>query len=75
MKAPIVYSRWLSAGVTNQKWREATRLEGEVTVDKGYDLRWLYNNQKAGIDMLIASGVLEGVAARFVSRVWKWVDK
>jgi hypothetical protein len=70
----MVYSDWLWAKVTNQKWLEASQLAGEVTVDKGYDLHWLYTNQKAGKDMMIASGVLEGVAARFVSWVSKWVD-
>lgn len=73
-EAPIVYSDWLRAQVTNEKWRVATLLAGKVTVDKGYDLRWLYTNQKDGKDMLILSGVLEGVAARFVSWVPRWVD-
>jgi hypothetical protein len=72
-EAPIVYSDWLCAKVTNEKWRTASQLAGEVTVDKGYDLRWLNANQKAGKDMLIANGVLEGVAARFVSWVSRWV--
>lgn len=62
------------AKVSNQKWREAYQLAGEVTVDKGYDLYWLYIHQTAGKDMLITNGVLEGVAARFVSWVSNWVD-
>ncbi|KXJ85273.1 hypothetical protein Micbo1qcDRAFT_128321 [Microdochium bolleyi] len=74
--APIIYARWLSAGVTNQHWRDATKLAGEVTVAKGYDLKWLHANQKEGQNMLVANGVLEGVAARFVSwGVQKWVDE
>ncbi|KAK7928431.1 hypothetical protein PG985_005429 [Apiospora marii] len=73
-EAPIEYSRWLSAKVTNQRWRDASRLAGDVVVDKGYDLDWLFTHQKAGKDMLIENGVLEGVAARFVSWVPKWVD-
>lgn len=73
-KAPLLYSNWLTAKVTNEKWREAYRLAGEITVDKGYYLRWLYTHQKDGKDMLTASGVLEGVAAQFVSRVSEWVN-
>lgn len=73
-EAPIVYSDWLCAKITNEKWRTASQLAGEVTVDKGYDLHWLNANQKVGKDMLIANGVLEGVAARFVSWVSRWVD-
>ncbi|KAH7012135.1 uncharacterized protein B0I36DRAFT_256765 [Microdochium trichocladiopsis] len=74
--APIIYAHWLSARVTNQHWRDATKLAGEVTVAKGYDLKWLHANQKEGQNMLVANGVLEGVAARFVSwGVQKWVDE
>jgi hypothetical protein len=73
-EAPIVYSDWLCARITNEKWRTASRLAGEVTVDNGYDLHWLNANQKDGKQMLIVNGVLEGVAARFVSWVSRWVD-
>ncbi|KAH7009365.1 uncharacterized protein B0I36DRAFT_401682 [Microdochium trichocladiopsis] len=62
--APIVYAHWLSARVSNQHWQAATKLAGEVTVAKGYDLKWLHANQKEGQKMLVANGVLEGVAAR-----------
>ena len=51
-----------------------SQLAGEVTVDKGYDLHWLHANQKAGKDMLIVNEVLEGVAARFVSWISRWVE-
>jgi hypothetical protein len=73
-EAPIVYSDWLRAKVANEDWQMATSLAAKITVDKGYDLRWLYANQEAGKDMLIKSGVLEGVPARFVSWVRKWTD-
>lgn len=73
-EAPIVYSDWLCAKITNEKWRTASQLANEVTVNKGYDLHWLYANQRAGKDMLIANGVLEGVAARFVSWISRWAD-
>lgn len=72
-EAPLHYSNWLMAQVTNEKWLEAYRLAGEITVNKGYYLRGLYTNQKDGKAMLIAGGVLEGVAAQFVSRVSEWV--
>jgi hypothetical protein len=32
-EAPIVYSNWLSAKVTSEKWRTASQLAGEVTID------------------------------------------
>lgn len=73
-EAPKFYSDWLEARVKDQSWRAATRLAGEVTVAKGYDLQWLYTNQKAGRDMLEKSGVLEGVAARYVSWIPQWVQ-
>lgn len=73
-EAPKLYSDWLSAKVTNKNWQEASQLAGKVAVDKGFDLQWLYNHQRAGQEMLVASGVLEGVAARFVSWIPKWVD-
>ncbi|KAI1315582.1 hypothetical protein F5Y16DRAFT_202129 [Xylariaceae sp. FL0255] len=73
-KAPVQYSEWLSARITNQAWQDASRLAGQVAVDKGYDLHWLFSHQKAGKEMLIENGVLEGVAARFVSWVQRWAD-
>ncbi|KAK9774270.1 hypothetical protein SCAR479_09134 [Seiridium cardinale] len=62
-KAPIHYSRWLSAKVTNHNRQEVSQLAGQVTVDEGYDLHWLFTHRKAGKDMLIENGVMEGVAA------------
>lgn len=38
------------------------------------DLHWLYTHQEDARDMLTASGVLEGVATRFVSCVSKRAD-
>ena len=72
-EAPKLYSDWLMAKVSNPEWRAASQLAGQVTVAKGYDLHWLYTHQKAGRDMLITNGVLEGVAARFVSWIYKWL--
>ncbi|KAK8048247.1 hypothetical protein PG994_009977 [Apiospora phragmitis] len=67
-QAPVRYSDWLSAKVDNQRWRDAYKLAGEVAVDKGYDLRWLFTHQKLGRDMLVENGVLEGIAATFVQK-------
>ncbi|KAJ3569924.1 hypothetical protein NPX13_g5911 [Xylaria arbuscula] len=74
-EAPVLYSHWLISRITNRRWQEASRLAGEVAVDRGYDLHWLFAHQKAGKEMLVQNGVLEGVAARFVSWISKWVDE
>ncbi|KAI0810008.1 hypothetical protein GGR55DRAFT_695806 [Xylaria sp. FL0064] len=74
-EAPVLYSHWLTSRITNRRWQEASRLAGEVAVDRGYDLHWLFAHQKAGKEMLVQNGVLEGVAARFVSWISKWVDE
>ena len=71
-QAPVQYSHWLSARVDNQRWRDAYTLAGKVAVNKGYDLRWLFTHQKLGRDMLIENGVLEGIAATFVSEILDW---
>lgn len=73
-EAPYCYSDWLCRPVTNEAWLASYRLASRVTVDKGYDLRWLYTEQRAGAEMLVANGVLEGIAAQFVSMVKEWLD-
>ncbi|OZJ01708.1 hypothetical protein BZG36_05649 [Bifiguratus adelaidae] len=67
-EAPKLYSDWLCAQVTNQAWRASYRLASKVTIDKGYDL------QRVDAEMLIANGVLPGIAIQYASRVEEWLD-
>jgi hypothetical protein len=73
-EAPIMYADWLSARVSNQRWRDAYRLAGNIIVEEGFTLSWLFAYQKDGMDMLMEKGVLRGVTAQFVSRILESVN-
>lgn len=73
-EAPYRYSDWLCNSVTNEAWLASFRLPSRVTIDKGYDFQWLYNRQTAGAKILVANGVLEGIATQFVSMIKEWLD-
>jgi hypothetical protein len=61
-EAPYRYSDWLCNSVTNDAWLASFRLASSVTIDKGYDLQWLYDRQTAGAEILVKGGVLECIA-------------
>lgn len=73
-EAPNQYKDWLCESVTNETWLASYRLASKVTIEKGYDLWWLYTEQKAGAEVLVANGVLEGIATQFVSMIKEWLD-
>lgn len=72
-EASEAYCDWLCAQVTKQTWQEAYRLACKVTVDKGYDLQRLHTSQSVDAKMLVAHGVLPGIALQYVSRIKEWL--
>lgn len=73
-EAPESYCDWLCSQVTNAAWRAAYRLASEVVINEGYDLAQIERDRAMNAKMLVASGVLKGIAIQFVSRIREWLD-
>lgn len=73
-EAPGPFSHWLGTFVVNKDWRVSYLASGEVAIKEGYDLEWFWNNKKAGVELLIANGILPGIAEQWVNKIMDWVN-
>ena len=67
------YCEWHCSKVRREDQKEQYRLARDLTLDRGFDLELLHENNDA--QFYIERGVLEGVARRFVRDVTVFLDQ